>query len=321
MILHMPIDFAYAVHSEVGDRCAGAKVNGRLVPLKYQLQNGDIVEIITSQTQTPRRGWLEIVKTSRARARIRSWLRREEKEKTLKLGREICERELKKHNNSLKKLIKSGTIRHFLDALNCNSLEDMLAKVGGGAIPVLQFKNKLLVVMKQEPDLIAENDLLQEGEIHLGSPGGERKRDDGAIRIDGVDEMLVKISQCCNPVPGDPIVGFITMGRGVSIHKADCENLLHVDPQRKIDVSWSGMGGSKHRVELLINAENRRGMLADISAALSADNANIVEIVAHTTPVDTVDIRVVVEVENIEHLHVLLQHLRQMKGVIWVRRK
>ena len=131
-----PIDFAYSIHTEVGDHCVGAKVNGRQVPLKYQLQTGDIVEIITSPTQIPRRGWLDLVKTSRARTRIRSWLRREEKEKALKLGREICEREIRKYDTSLKKIIKSGHIRLILKQLRCNSLDDLLAKVGSGAITV-----------------------------------------------------------------------------------------------------------------------------------------------------------------------------------------
>ena len=148
-----PIDFAYAVHSEVGDHCVGAKVNGRLVPLKYQLQNGDIVEIITSPNQTPRRGWLEIVKTSRARARIRSWLRREENEKALKLGREICERELKKNETTLKKMVKGGHIRLLLKQLHCNSLDDMLVKVGSGIITV-----QTLIRFLQPPELLQEKE-------------------------------------------------------------------------------------------------------------------------------------------------------------------
>ena len=148
-----PIDFAYAVHTEVGDHCVGAKVNGRLVQLKYQLQTGDIVEIITSPNQSPRRGWLDLVKTSRAKARIRNWLRREEKDKALKLGREICERELKNNNTTIKKIIKSGHIRMLLKALRCNSLEDMLIKVGSGIITV----NNLVKAL-QPPELQQEKE-------------------------------------------------------------------------------------------------------------------------------------------------------------------
>jgi GTP pyrophosphokinase len=317
-----PIDFAYSIHSEVGDHCTGAKVNGRLVPLKYQLQNGDIVEIITSPHQTPRRGWLELVRTSRAKARIRSWLRREEKDKALKLGREICERELKKNETTLKKMVKSGHIRLLLKRLHCNSLDDMLVKVGAGVITV-QHLEKFLLPPEIHPDKesIAETLGQEETGTHAGGNRKDKEERGAVIHIDGIDDLLIKISQCCNPVPGDAIVGFITMGRGVSIHKADCINLHNTDPQRWIDVSWSGNSTRQHRVELLVSAENRRGIFADISAAISSDNANIVEVSAHTTPADTADIRVAVEVQDLTHLHTLTQHLRQMKDVISVRRK
>ncbi|MBM9605394.1 RelA/SpoT family protein [Desulfopila inferna] len=317
-----PIDFAYAIHSEVGDHCTGAKVNGRLVPLKYQLQNGDIVEIITSPSQTPRRGWLNLVKTSRARSRIRSWLRREEKEKALKLGREICERELKKNNTTLKKMVKSGHIRLLLKQLHCNSLDDMLVKVGSGTITVQHLEKFLLPTeVRQEKEAIESSLTPAESGVYVSTPRKPAEGSDAIIQIDGIDDMLVKISQCCNPVPGDDIIGFITMGRGVSVHKADCLNLKQTDPLRWIDVSWSNTSNRQHRVELLVSAENKRGIFAEISAAISSDNANIVEISAHTTPVDTADIRITVEVENLEHLQIINQHLRQMTHVISVRRK
>ncbi len=317
-----PIDFAYAIHSEVGDHCTGAKVNGRLVPLKYQLKSGDIVEIITSSNQTPRRGWLELVKTSRARARIRSWLRREDKEKALKLGREICDRELKKNDTTLKKMVKSGHIKLLLKQLHCNSLDDMLVKVGTGAITVQQLEKFLLPQeIIQGKDSIEGNLSPTETGVYVSTQRSGKNESGSVIEIDGIDDMLIKISQCCNPLPGDDILGFITMGRGVSVHKSDCVNLRNTDPQRWIDVSWSNTSNRHHRVELFVSAENRRGIFADISAAISADNANIVEISAHTTPVDTADIRVAIEVENLDHLQTLTQHLRQMKYVISVKRK
>ncbi len=317
-----PIDFAYAIHSEVGDHCVGAKVNGRLVPLKYQLQNGDIVEIITSPNQTPRRGWLEIVKTSRARARIRSWLRREEKEKALKLGREICERELKKHETTLKKMVKGGHIRLLLKQLHCNSLDDMLVKVGSGVITV-----QTLIRYLQPPEILQEKETVHQepasdhlAQVMVSPPTSDDRQSGSSIRIDGIDDMLIKISQCCKPVPGDPIVGFITTGRGVSIHKAECTNLLTTDPQRWLDVSWSGKDRGQHRVELHVSAENRRGIFTDISSTINSDNANIVEISARTTPDETADLRIAIEVENLGHLQVIIQHLRQMEHVHTVRR-
>lgn len=316
-----PIDFAYAIHTQVGDHCVGAKVNGRLVQLKYQLQNGDIIEIITSPTQSPRRGWLDLVKTSRARGRIRSWLRRDEKEKALKLGREICEREIKAHDTTLKKMVKSGHIRLLLKELRCNSLEDMLVKVGSGVITV-----QSLVKALQPPEMVQEQEArtpestAEELAATRVQPAAKSEEGRGGISISGVDGMLIKISRCCSPLPGDPIVGFITQGRGVSIHKEDCVNLKSTDPHRWLDVSWSGIEDKHYNASLHIRSENRRGVFADISAVISTDNANIVDISGHTTPEDTADLNITIEVRDLEHLQLIMQHLRQMADVISVRR-
>ncbi len=317
-----PIDFAYSIHTEVGDHCVGAKVNGKLVPLKYAIQNGDIIEIVTSKNQRPRRGWLELVKTSRARSRIRSWLRREEREKALNLGREICEKELKNYDTTLKKLVKSGHVKLLLKDLHCNSLEDMLAKVGSGTITIPQLVRTL-----QPPEIRKEVEEQKSGEDGDAVEqqklftGVRKKTSAGpAIHIDGVDDVMVKISRCCNPVPGDPIMGFITNGRGISVHKTECANLLATDPQRWIDVEWSTTQQSSHRVEIQVSAENGKGVFAAISNAISSDDADIIEITARTTPADTADFHIVVEVEGLEHLQRVLQHLRQMEQVITARR-
>jgi guanosine-3',5'-bis(diphosphate) 3'-pyrophosphohydrolase len=318
-----PIDFAYAIHTEVGNHCAGAKVNGRLVPLKYELQNGDIVEIITSVNQRPRRGWLDLVKTSRARARIRSWFRREERDKALLLGREICERELKKHNLTLKRLVKSGHIKVLLKSLRCNSLDDMLVKVGSGAITI-----ETLVKALDPPEMRHEREpapsemtpgQLAEAMVSTQHRSGSN-RSGSAISIDGIDDMLAKVSQCCNPVPGDPIVGFITTGRGVSVHKSDCANLLSSDPQRWIEVYWNNPENQNYRAQIQVTAANSRGIFADISSAIGVDNASIVEISAHITPEDRAEFSIALEVKDLEHLQLVLKHLRQMEGVISVRR-
>jgi len=317
-----PIDFAYAIHTEVGNHCSGAKVNGRLVPLKYHLQNGDIVEIVTSPKQRPRRGWLDLVKTSRARARIRSWLRREEKEKALQLGRELCERELKKHDMTLKKLIKSGHIKVLLKTLRCNSLEDLLGKVGSGNITA-QALIKALIPPELRKDQETIQPVTTPEEMAAAMVSHQRAEVAGSgsvIQIDGIDDVLVKVSQCCNPVPGDPIVGFITTGRGVSVHKSDCNNLLSTDPQRWMEVFWTNADSHQYRAEIQLIAENSKGIFAEISSAIGTDNATISEISAHTTAVDTVEFTIAVEVRNLDHLQLLLQHLRQMTSVISVRR-
>jgi len=313
-----PIDFAYSIHTAVGDSCIGAKVNDQLVQLKYELRTGDVVEIITSKKQHPKRAWLQFVKTSRAKTRIRQFLRREEKEKFLQLGREICERELKKHEISLKKLIKSGHIKVLLKDVGCNSLDDMLAKVGSGAITL----SHLLRIL--QPSDIQKIDEKQ----HLGTLP-EMKKTDGqrsadvreSLDIDGMDNMLVKVSQCCKPVPGDQIIGFITIGRGVSIHKADCPNLQSTDPTRWLSVTWSGSLKTRHRSELFVRAENRKNMLADISSTISSDDADIVELNANTTVDNLAELNITVEVADLNHLQVLQQHVQQINGVIDVRRR
>jgi len=220
-------------------------------------------------------------------------------------------------------MIKSGHIKLLLKQLHCNSLDDMLVKVGSGTITVQQLEKQLLPPeIVQEKEGVEETLSSEESSIYKANRQAAKTSTGTAVKIDGIDGMLIKISQCCNPVPGDEIVGFITMGRGVSIHKRECGNLKQTDPQRWLDVSWSEEPGQRHhKVELFVSAENKRGVFAEISAAISADNANIVEISAHTTPIDTADIRVAVEVENLDHLQTITQHLRQMKHVINVTRK
>jgi len=304
-----PIDFAYAVHTEVGHHCYGAKINGKLVPLKHQLQSGDVVEILTSPSRTPHRDWLDLVKTGRARTSIRAWLRREEKDKSLILGREICDRELKKHNTTLKKLIRTGHIRHLLKELHCVTLDDMLAKVGSGTIS-LHFLERIL----QPPQAD-----LDEG-APLPMPPTD-KRDIPAISITGVDGLLIKVSQCCSPVPGDDIIGFITQGKGVSIHKAECPNLQASDPRRWIDVSWSLNGEDYYRVGLQLLIANRRGVVADVASVISDDHGNILEISPQPVALDdALGYKVFIEVKNREQLQRIIGHLRRHSSVLSARR-
>ncbi|MHB8811012.1 MAG: RelA/SpoT family protein [Desulfobulbaceae bacterium] len=315
-----PIDFAYSIHTEVGNHCSGARVNGQLVTLKTTLQHGDIVEIITQKNQTPKRAWLQIVKTSRARNRIRQWLRREEKDKFLALGREICERELKKHDTTLKKLVKGGHIRVMLKQLGCNTLEDMLVKVGSGAITIHHL---LEALVPEELRAAEEKALAQELPEQAAPVEPQRAMLDSreVIDIDGVNDMLVRVSQCCRPVPGDDIVGFITTGRGISIHKRDCANLRSTDPRRWLAVNWSGAVRTLHRSQLLIRAENRRNILADISSTISHDDAEIVSFNARTTADNLAELDVVLEVSDLRHLQVVQQHLMQLPAIIEVHRR
>lgn len=319
-----PIDFAYAIHTSVGDRCTGARVNGRLVQLKHELQNGDIVEIITSKEPHPKQAWLQMVKTSRARAKIRQWLRKEEKERALELGREVCERALKVHDTSLKKLVKSGQLRELLTKLKAASLDDMLTKVGEGTVTLQQIERALLPdeVVRQEEEKRHEDELREKANSSSGQskpvPAGGR----GVVQIDGIDDLLIKISQCCRPVPGDAIIGYITTGSGVAVHKAQCHNLLTAEPERLLEVRWSGgTTQGPHRTELFLRAEDRRNLLADISATISSDDANIIEMNSRTGSDHIAEFRVMVEINDLQHLQLLQTHLRQLPNMIEVRRR
>ena len=316
-----PIDFAYAIHTAVGDTCVGAKVNGQIVQLKHELQSGDIVEIITQKNQHPKRAWLQLVKTSRARTRIRQYLRKEERERSLKIGQEICDRELKKYDINLRSLLKSGHLRHLLRELHCRSLDDLLVRVGTGAITIPH----LVKTLQPEEFREAEEkrrmaEMIERAKRSTTDQKGQAAKGN-TLAIDGVDGMLMKVSQCCHPIPGDAIIGFITTGSGISIHKADCANLLATDPTRWLDVSWSGVPQHTHRAGLLIRAENRKNLLAEISGTISADDANIVELNARTTVENRAELDVLLEVVDLKHLQLLQQHLLQMPEVIEVRRR
>lgn len=317
-----PIDFAYAIHTAIGDTCVGAKVNGHIVQLKHELQSGDIVEILTKKQQHPRRAWLQLVKTSRARTRIRQYFRREEKERSLKLGREICERELKKHDVNLGGLLKSGHLRLLLKQLRCSSLDDMLVRVGEGSITIPH----LMRTLQPEEFREAEEKRRMAEMVERAHRAAEEQHRTHPVRrnivdIDGVDGMLVRVSQCCHPVPGDAIIGFITTGSGISIHKAECPNLLATDPTRWLDVTWAGSPQNTHRASLQIRAENRKNLLAEISSTISADDADIVELNAKTTVENIAELDILLEVVNLKHLQLLQQHLLQMPEVIEVRRR
>lgn len=308
-----PIDFAYSIHTEVGNRCIGAKINGQIAPLKTQLKNGDMVEIITSANQKPNRSWLTIAKTARAKSRIRQWLNQEEREQALRVGREVCERELRKLNLSLKKFIKTGHLKEILKALSCNSLDDLMRRVGSGKITVASIVKQLQPpeIREEEPDEIAES--------VISKP--RRRSDQGnVILVEGADDVLTKISHCCMPVPGDDIAGFITAGRGISVHKTTCPNLLHSDPQRHIAVSWAEDIRATHRAQIQIIAQDQKGLLATLSNLISTDDANIMNLEASTTAGNLAKINITVEISGLEHLQKLLQHIQQIDTVLEAKR-
>ena len=316
-----PLDFAYSIHTELGHRCMGAKINGRIVPLKYEIRNGDVVEVITSPSQHPNQGWLSLVKTSRAKGRIRHWLQQEEQERHLAEGREICERELKKRNLSLKRIIKSGDVRNILKKMGCNTLDDVLRKVGSGRVSI-QALSEIFKTFESPEEKGRTQEEIPEIEqqvlpIKITKP---RKASQSIVMIDGIDNVLVKISNCCLPMPGDAIGGFITAGRGVSVHKTECRNLLAADPNRRVSVRWTKGGGS-HKAKIQVIAQNSKGLLVSVCNQVTAENAEILDVEAHSSKTSieaTIDL--VLEVTDIEHLAVILQRLMNVKGVLEARR-
>lgn len=316
-----PLDFAYSIHTQIGHHCTGAKINGRIVPLKYEIQNGDVVEVITSPSQHPNQGWLSLVKTSRARGRIRHWLNQEEQERFLATGREICERELRKYDLSLKRLVKFGELRTICKKLSCNTLEDLLRRTGSGKITIQALTEAFAPLEeKEEPPRQEELGRVLELPVQL-KVAKPRRPGQSVVRIDGIDNVLVKISNCCLPMPGDAIGGFITSGRGVSVHKAECRNYLDSDPNRRVSVRWEVADSGSHKAKIQVIAQNSKGLLVAICNQVSSENAEILDVEAHSSKTSiqaTIDL--VLEVTDREHLSVILQRLMHVRGVLDARR-
>ena len=310
-----PIDFAYSVHSDVGHRCVGAKVNGKLVPLKHELKNGDIVEIITSPHHTPSKDWLKIVKSSRARNRIRAWIKTEERKHSIVLGREICEKEFRRYSVNLQKIQKSGDFRRIAGEFGFAGDDDLLAAVGYGKITPNQIVGKLLPEEKL-------HERADRKEARQTSTSAKQKSgaSSEAIEINGVDDVLVRFGKCCNPVPGDEIIGFITRGRGVTIHTADCKFAMENDPERRIAVTWNQAKGSVLPVKIRVSCHDVKGILAGISLAISNNEANIVSALVQSTVDKRGENIFEVNVVDLTHLQRVMNAIMKVKGVITVER-
>jgi len=309
-----PIDFAYSVHTDVGHRCVGAKVNGKLVPLKYELKNGDIVEVITSPHHTPSKDWLKIVKSSRARNKIRTWIKTEERKRSVVLGREICEKEFRKYSINLQKIQKSGDFKRIASEFGFAGDDDLLAAVGYGKISAGQIVGKILPQEKIQ-------ERAEHKESRLTAVLNKIKgTSSSAVEISGVDDVLVRFAKCCNPVPGDEIIGFITRGKGVSIHTADCQLALESDPERRIDVAWNKGKSSVLPVKIRVLCHDVKGILANITLAITNCEANIASAHIQSTIDQRGENTFEVNVVDLAHLQKVMNALMKVKGVIKVER-
>ncbi len=314
-----PIDFAFAIHTDVGLRCVGAKISGRLVPLRTELQNGDIVEVITAPNHVPSKDWLKIVKTPRARGKIRQWIKNEERARSIALGRDLLEKEIRRIGKSLGQLLKPETGKHALERYGFSTEEELFAAVGYGKVSPRQAVGRLLPPEELQALTEAEDTREKKGER---KPARPRPAEDG-VRIRGVDDILVRFSKCCNPVPGDEIIGFITRGRGVSIHTADCPNAvsLMADPERQIAVSWDGQRKESHQVKIRVEiGRDRPGMLAEITSAISGTNTNIAQAEVRVTEERTGVNTFVLEVNDLRQLQAVIQAIQKVDGVVGVER-
>lgn len=307
-----PLDFAYCIHTDVGHHCTGAKVNGQITPLRTPLKNGDVVEIITSPQQKPNRNWLNIVKTNRARNRIRQWLNQEERQRNLERGREICERELRKHQISFKKLVRTGHLKEVLKSLSCNSLDELLHKVGAGKLSIAAIVRQLQPEELRREEEEAEQERRRQAERQAARPRGGTG--DGLVRVEGGTDIPTKIANCCLPVPGDEIIGFITTGRGITVHKSNCPNLLAGEAARRIGVSWTSQAKAPYRASIQATGVNRKGLLAALSNTITSDDANIASLEASSGK-NGARFKIVLEVNGIDHLQRILQHIRQIDGI------
>jgi len=312
-----PVDFAYAIHTEVGHNCVGAKINGRMVPLKTKLKNGDIVEISTQAGHNPSRDWLSFVKTSRARNKIRHWLSEQESEKAIDLGKRMFEKEARKFKLNPKELLESEKLKALLPDYGAGKADDLLSSIGYGKISARQILARMVPVGTGEPAPDSESRFTSAVKRVLGIGT------DAKLKVTGFDELLTYRAKCCNPIRGEEIIGYITRGKGVAVHSKNCPNVqnLMYDTARKIEVEWAGVSPATeaYAVPLTIVTANRTGMLAEIAAAVADVGSNIVNAEARTVD-DRGTIDLVVEIPDKKHLEKVIASIQRIGGVSEVTR-
>ena len=303
------IDFAYLIHSEVGDHCAGARVNGKLVPLSRKLRNGDMVEIITDKNRRPSRDWLKFVKTAKARTRINHFIRTEERGRAIALGREMLEKEGRRMSINVAKALKVGQLDPVAEHFSFKGVDELLASVGYSRLTPRQVLNRLV------PRLEEEERPAQPPRERQRKGAPEKKAPD-KVSIKGVDDVLVRFAKCCNPVPGDAIIGYISRGKGVTVHTTDCINVGGMEPERLLNVSWEGEEGASFPAKVRVVCKNVRGMLARISTALDEAEVNIDSGEFASNVAGNSELNMVVEVRDTDHLYHALKILQGLDDVI-----
>ena len=307
-----PVDFAYLIHSEVGNQCIGAKVNGHMVPLRYVLKNGNIVEIITSKNQHPSKDWLKFVKTVKARSRIRQWIKIQERKRSITLGQEMCEKAFRKYRLNFNELLKSKEMQKAVEDFGFKAIDDLVATIGYGKITPLQIIRKVAPKSKLDEEKSILNKII--GHV-------KKKKPRAGVIVHGIDDILIKFGKCCEPVPGDSITGYITQGYGVTVHRTSCVNALKMNPERQIDVEWDKDISETYPVKIIVRSSDRIGLLADVAASISKHGSNILSAKTETRENGVVETFFTVCVNDIENLNTLLAEIKKVKLVHDASRK
>ena len=312
-----PLDLAYAIHTEIGDQCVGAKVNGKLVPLRYQLHSGDMVEILTSSAQVPHRGWLKFVRTSKAKTKIKHWFKVEEQKRALELGRHLLEQEFQRHQHLAELSLKSERFVSMAKGRGCETVDELIRMVGFGRLS----PDQIVESFKEEPEgsfpeHVSQKELAVRS---LKSPGHFRE---GPVKFGGTKDVLMQLSKCCKPVPGEPIRGYITRGRGLTIHAVDCPNFqsLEWEHSRLVKVEWDGDVDGSHSVDVSVLTLDRPGVLAKVSSGISQCKANITKAEISTREDQKAVLDFVIEVKNTAHLELILQEIQRVDGILSAKR-
>jgi GTP pyrophosphokinase len=313
-----PIDFAYAVHTQVGDHCVGARINGAIVPLRYKLRNGDSVEILTSPNQHPSKDWLDFAVTSRAKSKIRNFIRAEERDRSRKLGEELLERELHKAGVSLSKLVKNELeIKRVVEDLKLSSIEELYIGLGYGKISPQEVITSL--TPRTESGHFKINKDVKEGLVEKITRKISGK-DEGGIRLNGIDDILVRYARCCNPLPGDESVGFITRGRGITVHRRSCNKAFEADPDRRVEISWDSKAKINRPVQLKVVTANRPGILATVGSTFHGMNVNITEANCRADDQGRAVNMFTFEIGDVNQLKGVMRALTKVQGVVSVER-
>jgi GTP pyrophosphokinase len=317
-----PIDFAYAIHTAIGNNCTGAKVNGRIVPLKYQLHNGEVVEIMTSPNQHPSRDWLNFVVTSRARNKIKHWLTEQQRAKSVDLGRKLFEKEASRLQLKAKKVLEDEQLPRLLSDNGFHKIEDMFAAIGYGKLAprtvLVRFvpPEKLAALEEAKPSRLQKVGEVVRRALRLG---------EDRISVKGIDDVMVYRARCCNPIRGELVIGYITQGKGVAVHARRCKNAanLMINRERIVDVDWVGTdnsSSSSYAVKLMVTTEDRQGMLADLTLAIAGIKTNIRDVHTEVFPNGSARVDVVVDIADVKHLERVIGAIKGVAGVMDVER-